>query len=81
MSSDKALIDRLQKLQHCDHCPTLKGAKEGWDAEMRDVLSDLETLEGYGPKVYCSWKQQDCVCYRVLFFETRKRLKEKIGVQ
>jgi len=74
--ADPALVQRMQRLPHCDSCPTLKGAQDGWDPEMEALLGDLKLLEDYGKDVHCPWKQQPCVCYRVLYFDTRKKLTE-----
>lgn len=70
------LIEKLESLKHCEHCPTLHGEKHGCDPEQEEVRNSLELLEEYGESLYCPWKGCNCPCYKVAWKFHHDRMTE-----
>jgi hypothetical protein len=70
------LVEKLESIKHCEHCPTLHGERRDCDPEQEEVRNNLEMLEAYGSDLYCPWKRCSCPCYKVAWKYHHDRLTE-----
>lgn len=74
------LIEQLDKLNRCEHCPTYYGETVHRDEEQEQVINSLECMELYGDKLYCPWHERNCPCYTTAIHFHRERLKNELDM-
>jgi hypothetical protein len=53
---------------HCKHCPTAIGIRQGHDPESCDILRSRSSVEAEisdGSNIYCPWRSAPCIVFPV----------------